>query len=78
MFRVELEHLLARCGFAIRDIWGGFDFDFELFGQAASDELVVLAEWAAGALQPVAATTRQAQRRPERTKALTIRRCSTA
>lgn len=52
MFRFELEHLLARCGFAIREIWGGFEF--EPFGQSASDELVVLAERVASALQPAA------------------------
>jgi SAM-dependent methyltransferase len=50
MFRFELEHLLARCGFTIREIWGGFDF--EPFGQGASDELIVLAERTAGALRP--------------------------
>jgi SAM-dependent methyltransferase len=50
MFRFELEHLLARCGFAIREIWGGFDF--EPFGQGGSDELIVLAERTADALQP--------------------------
>jgi SAM-dependent methyltransferase len=52
MFRFELEHLLARCGFTVREIWGGFDF--EPFGQGASDELIVLAERAAAALQPAA------------------------
>jgi hypothetical protein len=52
MFRLELEHLLARCGFSIRETWGGFDF--EPFGQGTSDELIVLAERAAGTLQPAA------------------------
>ncbi len=52
MFRFELEHLLARSGFAIREIWGGFEF--EPFGQGASDELIVLAERVASALQPAA------------------------
>jgi len=42
--------MLARGGFAIREIWGGFNF--EPFGQGTSDELIVLAERAAGALQP--------------------------
>ncbi len=42
MFRFELEHLLARCGFTVRNLWGGFAF--EEFGQGSSDELIILAE----------------------------------
>jgi SAM-dependent methyltransferase len=54
LFRFELEHLLARCGFAVRYIWGGFGF--EAFGQCASDELIILAERRPGALQPATGT----------------------
>jgi SAM-dependent methyltransferase len=50
MFRFELEHLLARCGFTVRNVWGGFAF--EEFGQSSSDELIVLAERQPGALRP--------------------------
>lgn len=42
MFRYELEHLLARCGFTTRNVWGGFGF--EPFGEGTTDELIVLAE----------------------------------
>lgn len=52
MFRFELEHLLARCGFAVREVWGGFNF--EPFGPDASDELIVLAERAGRVLRPAA------------------------
>jgi SAM-dependent methyltransferase len=42
VFRFELEHLLARCGFTVREVWGGFGF--EPFGSAGTGELIVLAE----------------------------------
>lgn len=42
MFRFELEHLLARCGFDVRQTWGGYDF--EPFGTRYPGELIMLAE----------------------------------
>jgi SAM-dependent methyltransferase len=42
VFRFELEHLLSRCGFVVREVWGGFGF--EPFGAAGTGELIVLAE----------------------------------
>ncbi len=41
-FRFELEHLLARCGFDVRQIWRGYDR--EPFGSRHPEELIVLAE----------------------------------
>ncbi|WP_431953305.1 class I SAM-dependent methyltransferase [Nocardia lijiangensis] len=41
MFRFELEHLLARCGFTVMQVWGGFDF--EPFDDDSPGELIVLA-----------------------------------
>ncbi len=54
MFRFELEHLLARCGFTVRNVWGVFEF--EEFGPSSSDELIILAECQAGALRPATGT----------------------
>lgn len=54
MFRFELEHLLARCGFTVRNVWGGFEF--EEFGRSSSDELIILAERQPGALRPATGT----------------------
>ncbi|WP_157121801.1 class I SAM-dependent methyltransferase [Nocardia miyunensis] len=45
MFRFEVEHLLARCGFTITQLWGGYDF--EPFDNNAPGELIVLARRAA-------------------------------
>ena len=41
MFRFELEHLLARCGFTVTQLWGGYDF--QPFDNTAG-ELIVLAQ----------------------------------
>ncbi|MGH3278920.1 MAG: class I SAM-dependent DNA methyltransferase [Trebonia sp.] len=50
LFRFELEHLLARCGFTARALWGGYGF--EAFGQSRSDELIILAERRSGTYGP--------------------------
>jgi SAM-dependent methyltransferase len=42
IFRFELEHLLARCGFDVRQTWGGYSF--EPFGTRYPGELIMLAE----------------------------------
>ncbi|WP_033091573.1 class I SAM-dependent methyltransferase [Nocardia seriolae] len=42
MFRLELEHLLARCGFTVTEIWGGYEF--QDFGDDPPGELIVLAQ----------------------------------
>lgn len=41
LFRYELEHLLARCGFEVMQTWGGYDF--EPFGTQYPGKLIVLA-----------------------------------
>ncbi|WP_280369744.1 class I SAM-dependent methyltransferase [Nocardia wallacei] len=42
LFRFELEHLLARCGFTVAETWGGYER--QDFGNDSPGELIVLAQ----------------------------------
>jgi hypothetical protein len=41
-FRFEVEHLLARCGFTVEQVYG--DYDKTPFGSGPSHELIFVAE----------------------------------